>query len=275
MSIIKETIKLNINNTGSTIIFGLGGNNHFSGYQNEINDLTEETKIELTNNIIDYEVTRFQYGGNLVNLNFYLTTGLTYYNSFIDGAGFSRNEVDSRNLKLHNSFFIMDFYDSYDNNTQTKIFTIYQTQILNGNEFDNIQIPSYRIYHDSINQFYSWYLPKSFIAEQTGSTITGYVKFSFYNAKYGSLALFYNKDNQSNTTPEKIYFKVKLDLSSLTWEFDYSGINFPPDVTAYQLPLNNLYSQKVNDGIQNFDNKQQVHPSGNTFQVSGGTYTIL
>lgn len=275
MSIIKETIKLNINNTGSTITFGLGENNHFSGYQQEINNLTEETKAEITNPIINYEVSRFRYGGNEATIKFYLITGTTYYNSFVNGAGFTQNEIDSRNLKLFNSFFIMDFYDSYDNNTQTKIFTIYQTQIISGNKSGETPIPSYKIYHDTVNQFYNWYIPKSFIDEQSGSTITGYVKFSFYNAKYGTLALFYNKDNQSSTTPEKIYFKVKLDLTDLSWEFDYSGTNFPPNVTAYQLSFNNKYSQKINDGIQNFDNKKQVFPSGNTFQTSGATYTTL
>lgn len=275
MSIIKETIKLNINNTGSTITFGLGGNNLLSGYQQEINDLTEETKNETTNSIVDNEVSRFKYDGDLVNLKFYLTTGTTYYNSFINGAGFSQKEIDSINLKLYNSFFIMDFYDSYDNNTQTKIFTIYQTQILGGVKVGDTPIPSYQIYNDVVNQFYSWYVPKSFINEQTGSTVTAYVKFSFYNAKYGSLALFYNKDNQSLTTQEKMYFKVKLNLSVMTWEFDYNGTNYPPDATAYQLPFNNKYSQKVNDGINNFDNKKQVYPTGNTFQSSGATYTTL
>ena len=275
MSIIKKNIKLNNNSSGATITFGLSSNDNFNDYQQEINNLTEKTKLDSINVITDNEVRRFKYYGALININFYLTINNTnHYNSFVDGAGFSQNEVNLRSNKMYNSFYIMDFFDSYDNNTQTKIFTIYQTQILDGMKSGETPIPKYQINSDSINQFNSWYIPESYIISQTGSTVSGYIKFSFYNAKYGKVAIFYNKDNQSLRTQEKMYFKVKLNLITMKWMFDYNGTNYPPNIMAYQIPFNNSYSEKINDNIQNFNNLQQVYPTGNTFQYEDGTYII-
>ena len=71
MSIIKKTIKLNNNSSGATISFGLTGNNRLSGYQQEIDNLTEETKDDLINPAIDNEVRKFQYDGDAINLVFF------------------------------------------------------------------------------------------------------------------------------------------------------------------------------------------------------------
>jgi len=273
MSIIKETIKL----TGldNMLQINIGGTNRLLGLQQEIDNLTEKTKTDLINPVVDNEVRRFQYDstfGNPFYLIFYFSAnGSVYGNSFVDAYGrFSIAEINPNNTKLQNSFFILDFYDTYDDNTQTKIFTIYQTQILDGEKSGITPIPKYRIYSNTVNQFYSWYVPKSYIDAQTGSTVTGYTKFSFYNAKYGDMTLFYNKANDGLSTPEKMYFKTRLNLDAMTWIFDFSG-----DATAYQVPFSSAYSQRVNNAVQSFDNEQQVYPSGNTFQLTDGTYTTV
>jgi len=279
MPIIKETIKSNGEDT--TIKFGLGNNNKLSGYQQEIDELTEETKDDLINPIVDNEVRRFQYDSSFAgptNLVFFFTAnGSSYYNKFTPNAArFSTTEITENSNKILNSFFIMDCYDTFNNNTQTKLFTIYQTQILDGEIGTTLPIPKYRIYSDTVNQFYNWYVPKSYLDKQSGLTVTAYVKFSFYNAKYGDLALFYNKDNDGLTTPEKMYFEVLLDLNKMTWRFDYgggSGDLYPPDATAYQIPFNNVYSQRVNEALDNFDNQQQDYPDGNVFDSEDGTYS--
>lgn len=283
MPIIKERIKFENQDVNLKINLGVG--NRFSGYQQEIDNLTEETKVELTNPITDNEVRRFQYGGTLANLVFYFTAnGTVYQNSFgTAGARFEDAEIDDYSNKIRNSFFTMDFYDSFDDYTQTRIFTIYQTQVLDGEKSGSIPIPipKYQIYSDTVNQFYSWYVPKTFIDQniQSGATtVTGYVKFSFYNAKYGNMALFYNKDyvNPENpASPERMYFKVQLNLNSMTWKFNYSGDNYPPNAVAYQLPFTNAYSQKTNESIENFDNKKQDYPDDNTFDSETGNYVTL
>jgi len=278
MSIIKETIKFN--NQDVNLKISLSGGNRFTGYQQEIDSFVEETKENLINPVVDNEVRRFHYASketlSPINLVFYFTAnGSSYGNSFQYYVGFTASELTLNDLKVLNSFFVLEFYDTYDNNTQTKIFTNYLTKILGGDKIGGNPIPKYRIYGDTVNQFYNWYIPKSFLDKQTSSTVTGYVKFSFFNAKYGTMALFYNKDISNQYTPERLYFKTRLDLNKMTWKFDYNGTNYPPNAVAYQLPFTNKYSEKVNNGINNFNNKQQNPPSGNTFQILDGTYTIV
>lgn len=281
MSIIKERLKFN--NADINLKINLSVDNNLIGYQQEIDILTEKTKQELINPIIDNEVRRFSYAINeILNptyLVFYFTAnGSSYNNSFrSNGAGFTDTEINSNNLKIFNSFFIMDFYDSYDSRTQTKIFTNYLTKITGGlttgSGTSKYSIPKYKIFNDTVNQYYNWTIPKSYLDEQTSRYIIGYVKFSFYNAKYGTLALFYNKDISDQYSPDRMYFKVRLDKTNMTWRFYYAGTNYPYNMTAYQLPFTNKYSERANDAMKNFDNLKQVPPTGNIFQITNGTYT--
>lgn len=279
MSIIKETIKFNSQDLN--LKFSLGGNIKPVDYQQEIDNLTEQTKTDLINPIVDNEVRRFQYDSTagITNLMFYFSAnGTIYVNSFVsNGARFTPSEISENNMKILNSFFILDLYDTYDSNTQTKIFTSYVTKISGNYDVNssNYKKPYYRLYSDISTQFYSWYVPKSFIDLQTGSTVSAYLKFSFFNSKYGDITLFYNKDNETLMTPEKMYFKVLLNLDTLTWKFDFSGTNYPPDVKPYQIPFTNSYSQKINNTVAIFNNDKQVYPDGNTFQNSDGTYTTV
>ena len=283
MSIIKEKIKFN--NQDINLKITLGGGNRLSGYQQEIDDITEETKDELINPIIDNEIKRFSYynNGSPTTLKFYFTAnGSNYYNDFLlDGARFTKNEIGSNDLKALNSFFIIDIYDEFNNYTQTKISTTYLTKISDGESVPstyyfngalvtkNIGIPTYIIDDNTINQLYRLPIPKSFLDKQTGSTVTGYIKFSFYNGKYGDVALFYNKANSDAgiKTPEKMYFTTILDLEAQTWKFS----TISP--TAYQLPFTNNYSERTNDAVENFDNEQHQYPEGNTF-IDDGTYEV-
>jgi len=271
MSIIKERIK--INNKDVNLKITLSGRNQISGYQQEIDNITKETKDELTNPIVDNEVRRFsQVSGELTLLNFYFNSSSP---PNFTNAGFTNAEIDSASNNLLNSFFIMDFYDSFDPYTQTKIFTIYNTQVLGGEEQDGRSIPFYIIdtylgigIDNNSNQFYHWFIPKSYLDAQTGFTATGYIKFSFYNAKIGKVYLFYNKDNQSLSTPEKMYFETLLDLNAMTWDIKKSLLC----AKAYEIPRTNIYAEKVNDAVDNFDNQQQDYPNKTTFNPEDGKY---
>lgn len=265
MPIIKEVIKSNGNDT--TIKFALGVNNSLSGYQQEIDELTEETKDDLINPIIDNEVRRYSYSGTLTTLGFYFATLSPQFTN----AGFTTSEIDSSDTKLLNSFFILDFYDKYDPYTQTKIFTTYLTQVLDGNTQGGTPIPIYNI-SDNKNQYYYLYIPKSYLDAQTGTTVTAYIKISFYNAKTGRLSLSYNKDNDGLTTPEKMYFKTILNLTNMTWEIvELTGF-FGDSAKAYEIISTNAYSERVNEALDNFDNQQQDYPDGNVFDSEDGTY---
>lgn len=159
MPVIKETIKQN--NLDVTLKINLGSGINLSGFQQEIDNLTELTKDELINPIIDNEVRRFQYKSEngAVNLTFYFSNTPQ---PLFSHAGFSPSEIIVGSPIITNSFFIMDYYDTYDSYTQTKIFSTYLTQILSG---VNKQ-PNYKIYSDTVNQFYSWYVPKWYVDAQ-------------------------------------------------------------------------------------------------------------
>ena len=265
MPIIKEKIKFN--NQDVNLTFGLSGVNQISGYQQEIDGLTEDAKDELINPIVDNEVRRFIFEPNdIAILGFYFDSDSPHVD--FEYAGFTSTEIEDADTNMLNSFFIMDFYDSFDPYTQTKISTTYNTQILEGNTSGGVQIPGYVNNNDKLTQFYYLNVPKTFIDAQTGHTATGYTKFSFYNAKYGLVHLFYNiaVSNAGVTTPEKMYFKTTLNLYDMTWNIT-TGLF--ASVAIYEMPRTGAYVEKVNDAVDNFSNEQQQYPNGSVFNDDG------
>jgi hypothetical protein len=266
MSITKEIIKYNNNDMNLKI--RLGSNDAFTGYQQEIDSLTEFTTTELINPIIDGEMRRFKHFTNAsytLQFQFYNNILATYGTSFLN-AGFTTDELTSKSNNVLNSFFILEYYDSYDVYNQNKIFSSYLTKIVTTTN----QTPVYTINPTVDNQFYRWYVPISYIDTFTGNTATGYTKFSFYNAKRGKVQLFFNLDNISLTTSEKMYFKTILNFQNKTWKI----ISPSQVITARELQptINQSYIDKINDTFDNFDNVQQNYPSGNTFNYQDGTY---
>jgi len=270
MYVKKERIKFNGDDMNLKI--SIGSNLEQVGQQQSINDLAKSTGESLINPIIDGEVRRFRYsvedGGITMKFYFYL---INYQNAF-ETAGFTTNEIMTGDLNVLNSFFIMDFYDTFDTYTQTKFFTTYLTKIGT--------LPNYLIDYSSdydFNQLYYWNIPLSYLNKYTGDTITGYVKFSFFNSKTGKISLFYNKDNDDDIvirkTPEKMYFKTVLDLVNQTWLIDTPSFNNNYEMLAYEL-LPSTYVNRVNNTMNSFENKQQIYPSGNTFISKFGNYSI-
>lgn len=276
---LTETIKYN--NSDMNLKIALGSGQRMFGSQQEIDNLTVLTENELINPVNDTEVRRFK---NIetttpVNLSFYFYVA-NYTNTFGEsGAGFTSEEINSRSLKLLNSFFIIELYDSYDPYTQSKILTTYMTKILDGDSDDSgysIQIPKYKIYSTAINQFYYLHIPQSFIDAQTGSTVYVYASYMFYNAKGGGVCLFYNKDINDNIvkreTLELMYFKIELNLETNTWKFINTSY---PNVLAYQVVSTSDYVSKINDTVNGTENKRQNYPTGSTFNSTTGSYEVI
>jgi len=265
MPLIKETIRYN--NQSMNLKIKLSSSDAFTGYQQEIDNLTTFTTNSLINPASDAEERRFKYFSDLtltLRFQFYNSVSDTYAYSFITaGAGFTPIDLSRNNLSVLNSFFILEYYDSYDMYEQNKIFTTYLTKI--GNE------PIYEITPTSENQYYRWYVPISYMSSQTGTTVTGYTKFSFYNAKRGKLHIFYNQDNEGMVSSEKMYFKTKLNLVNKTWEILTPS---SPTISARELKSTTYqqYTDRVNDTFENFQNLAQTYPSGNTFCYNSGTY---
>jgi hypothetical protein len=259
MPIIRE--KLRSIGQNLSLRIGFDSNNDLLGYQQEIDNLSEVTTLDLVNPVIDVEERKFKLNPNVDTsvFSFYFYNG-DYNISFIN-AGFTQNEINARGNTILNSFFILDFYDTYDVNTQTRIFRTYLTKIGN--------IPQYTIKSSTNNQLYYWYVPVSYIEQFTGSTVTGYTKFTFYNAKTGKITLFYNLDNQTMTTPEKMYFKSKLNLVNKTWELLGTS---SPYLNAKQLINETQYNNKINNTVTNINNIKQDYPTGDTYSYIDNNY---
>jgi hypothetical protein len=262
MSIIKEKIKYN--GLDLNFNFNLDSKDDFLDYQQEIDTLTQVISNSSINSSVDQEVRRFKISTS-TNLNFYLynITGNTYANNLY-ATGFNSNEIQYSNNNVLNSFFILDFYDSIDINTQNRIFTSYMTIINQTNAST-----TYILNTSNSNQFCYLYVPLSYINIQTGSTITGYTKFSFYNAKTGSVKLFYNQDNGNLTNNERMLFKTILNLTNKTWSFNTTSF---PNIYADEEIKSTAYINRINAAVPKFNNKQQLYPTGNTFNYKTGTY---
>ena len=281
MQIIREQVRFNSLISGGTtnLKFSLGATENFIGYQEEIDNLTQVVSLDLVNPVNDVEVRRFRFfdGVNLapvIKFSFYsiLIIGLSNFSqyfvppTFVIGSNmFTPLEVSGNSDNFLDSFFILDFFDSFDINNQTKIFTTYLTK--------KGTVPTYTI--GSVNQLYYWYVPLSFINAQTGSTATGYVKLSFYNAKTGKLVLFYNEDNNVpiiRDTPQRMFFKAELNLNNKTWKFITPSY---PTIKAKEFISSVSFVDKANGTVNTIDDLQQNPPSGNTFTYTTGAATYL
>jgi hypothetical protein len=293
MSIIREKIRYIPIPTGTTQIhfsghtttgltgimninFGISAEDGFLGYQQEIDNLTEVVGIDVVNPELDVEQRKIKYkpGINPIILQFWFhipNTGNSWANSFYV-AGFNTDDIFTLSQRMLNSFFIMDFYDTYDTNTQTKIFSTYLTKLIGNDAYGNkVYTPSYTIGGSAPNQLYYWYVPVWYL---TGGTLTGYTKFTFYNAISGTTALFYNPDNDNVTpqgyiNPQKMYFKTIISASGKTWQIQTPSY---PNVRLNQLWSSPTYNTKVDNTVKNFNNEAQNYPSGSTFNYQTGKY---
>lgn len=263
MSMIDRKI-IRFTNNDVNIKFNIDSNIDEYGYQQEIDNLTQFTAIDLINPVTDNEVIRFK--SNNATLNFYFQNqGGAYDRSFIY-AGFSTSDIANNSESYINSFFVLDLYDSYDINTQRKITTQYLTKF---NESSSI------FYLTTTNpiEFNYIKIPRWFLDSITGLTtsINVYMKLSFYcalNNSNGGMKLFYGYDRNTNSSL-KMFTEIELDISNKIWRLPASNLSFYEVGNAAE-----RYINKINDTFENYDNIKQNFPNGNTFN-SDGDYSIV
>jgi hypothetical protein len=279
MSIIKETIKyLGVD---MNLKINLGSTDGFLGLQQEIDNLTQVVGVDLVNPPVDGEERRLKYLPSITPLSlsfrFYDIPSSGWGASF-QNVGFSLDDIHGLSSNMLNSFFIMDYYDSVDTTTQNKIFTTYLTKLILYDAYGNkVYTPTYTIGGTIPNQFYYQYIPLWYLNSFTGNTITGYTKFSFYNAINGKIVSFYNYDNGNPlpgnyVNPEKMYFKTEINRTNKTWRIITTSF---PNAFANELWDAPAYKDKVDKTVQNFNNEAQDYPSGNTFNYVNGTYNTI
>lgn len=270
MSIIREKIKF-VAGQDTNIKFTIGGNDNFLGFQQEIDRYTTYSTANSINDTQDVEVRRYSFVNptdKTTAFAFYFWGGSSYSASYYV-AGFNGDDINLLSDNYLNSYFALDFYDTFDPNTQQKIFTAYFTKL--GESYIS-WLPIL-----SGNQTFKMSVPIDYLSTFSGNTVSGYSRFSFYNAKTGKIQLFYNYNNRNLTTPERLYVKMTFNKLTHTWEIDPSALsdvlNFQ-QVFLYEMKYdeNQQYLDRYNDTFENYDNLKQVFPTGNTFNFETGKY---
>lgn len=274
MSIIQRKI-LN-RNEDINIKFSLSSNDDQTGHQEEIDSFTQIQTSSSINEPTDAEVRRFSFNGptdTVLEYSFYSKIIAQYSNSF-NYAGFSNSDVEKQRNNFLNSFFRLDLYDTFISNQQTRLFSNYLTKLING-RFNNPIISSYILNNE--NQFYYLNVPINIFNDTTDDTIDLYGLFTFYNAKSGQTSIFYNWDNRNLTSPQKLYFRIRLNLLNKTWEILTSSITSPtgtPRAFIFELKDSTEYIEKYNNTLDNFNNLNQNYPTGSTFNFETGKYSV-
>lgn len=276
-------------NDDINIRISLTGSNNFTGYQQEIDKLTNFNALDITNPVEDEEVRRFGHIDNNVTqirFAFHVPASNTFVSTLTE-SGFQMGDIEISNSAIQNSFYIVDFYDSFDRYSQNKLFSNYSTKILGaGRRISDMNRSVYRI--NTTSQFYYTNVPVWFI-EAAGSDeilnpyggssdiVIIYARFLFYNAKTGTVFAFYNADNNLLTTDERYYVRTELNLSNFTWRF------ISPSVTSEDIlqlreierPRNVKFNEKVNKTVDKFKQETINPPTGNVFNDETGTYDII
>ena len=265
MSIIRERIEL-LNND-IKLKFSLSNNTEFTGQQQEIDRLTQFNTFDIVNPPVDGEKNRFTYPSNendSITFQFYSELNKQYVSSF-NSTMFTVDETSTINLKTSNSFFIMDFYDSFNTYNQNRIFSTYLTKII-GNT-------STYLLSRGINQWNKIAIPNWFINQHNTNEITGYTKFTFYNAKTGRLVPFFNLANNNVTTLEKYYVRTILNISNWSYRFVITGANQNNIIfREIDVSKNQRYIDKVNDTVNRFNDLRITYPMGNAFNPNTRNY---
>jgi len=274
MSIIKEKIKYDGNDM--KIQISLDSNNNFTGFQEEINEFTKLQTDSSINEANDGEVKKFKLKTSAqtktMNFRFYLS-GDTW-NPWFTTAGFTEDDINLKRQNFLNSFFILDFFDTYNPLTQTKIFSSYLTKLFLNNKDDIVNYSIFNLLPTT--QLFNLYIPLNNITFDN-NIFYGYTRFSFYNAKTGKISVFFNQDNQNLNTAERMYFKTKLNLDDKTWDFITPTMqnDEPFEIIAKELHNSTEYIERYNDTFNNFDNLQQNYPIGNVFNYETGNYETI
>lgn len=263
--LIKERIKYNRNDINIQIPLNL--NNSLSGYQQEINNFSQVKTNNSINDVNDAEVKKFKLKStnNIRRLFFYFYKSNMGYITTFSNAGFDLSIKDN----FINSFFILDFFDSYNPTIQSKLFSVYLTKLYVNNKDGDKNISVFNLI--SGTQFYNLFVPNNI--KYINNKYTGYTRFSFYNAKTGKITVFFNQHNETLSTPEKMYFKTILNLNDKTWDIVSSLTeNSLNNILIKELTSSTEYVKKYNNSFDNFDNLKQNYPTGNYFNPENANY---
>lgn len=246
-------LKILLSNNDKEINIPIVSRNNPLGYDDNIQNLVDAETNNSINTVTDAEVRRLKIN-HAYNFNFKFWNGSSFVSTLAPLEGLSASTT------VKNSFFIIQVYDGFMEETQNKRHTGY----FNGYEFSNL-VSSYVI--DNTFEFSDLYLPKWYLDSMTGTTTTMYAKFLFFSGKSGKFYSFYNA-NGGDTNQKKLYTTIQVTGSSLN--YSYLGGS---TLNLYEL-TNATYDALVNATVPSFPVQKPTYPTGNTF-TSGGQYETI
>lgn len=245
------------------LVIPFGGVNNLLGYDDDMERLVSNETDNSINNETDLEVRRFKSLSNDFDMLFYFWNGVLYQNpssqTSLAPLDFAANGLDEKSNEVRNSFYVIQIFDSFDEDTQTKLHTGY----FNGYDYI-LRSPSsglstnYVIDNDS--EFLSLYIQNNFLEGKSG-LVTLYAKFYFYSAQSSKFYPF--SYIQTPTTVQDIYIPITFDLNTYTYTYPTSSI-----ISFYEI-TNPAYATLVNDTVDSIPVQQTKYPSGNTFTSDG------
>lgn len=253
------------------ITIALDNMNDMYGYEQENNNLIDRYGKNLINKPIDYEVHRFKYGLSSGNIRFYFYDGNEYKSNYIS-CGFTEQDILYGSNAFRNSFYIMDIYDGYNQYTQNKLYSGYLTKLfIIDSIFFNI---NFNTLNKKVFQLNKIQIPINYLDNIDSDYVILYTSFRFYNAKSGKLHNFYNYNYPQNRTPINQYYKIKLNLIDMKWNFVGNNNQTITNINLREFIISTSYNDRINNTLKSIDEKQQDYPKGdnNLFNPSTGKY---
>lgn len=258
---IMKRISLKIQNNDQSMIIPIKGIGNLLGYDDDVSAaLTNETESSI-NEGNDSETRRILPEGNR-SITFEFWNGSGYVNLVAPLELTGSTAFNTAGAK--NSFYIIQLFDSFRDEIQSKKHTGYY----NGFDFAKTNLNSIYSYNGDF-EFTNLYVSQFLLDSMSGLTTSFYLKFLFYCAKSGKFYSFFNQNAPTVTTQEKLYYKINIDPNSLRYSFD-------PDYSNLILRelRNPAYETFVNNTIQSIPIEKPVYPTGNTFNNSGNYVQI-
>jgi hypothetical protein len=247
---LDKNIKLNLKN-GFDVYFD----------ESDISLIAQTKEEERINPYLDSEKIRFKFEQPTPNLllSFSFRSGNTLsFNTTYKHAGFTQTELNQNQTSFINSFYAMEVYDSVNSKIQNLLSTTYIKPITS-----NRYTGSTNIRFLTTDEQTKILIPKTFIAQQTGTSVNVYIKFSFYNAKTGKIIPFF--DNLFiPKSGETIFYKLtQLNITGRTYAMNIGFLD------SFKEFSNTGYTTNINNRFDNIQLKSLVFPTGTTFTASG------
>lgn len=250
--------KIKQSDNDKKLVIPFGGNANLLGYDDDIQSLVTNETDNSINNTDDLEVKRFKsIIDGTFTMSFYFWNGASYQLQLAP-LDFVANSLDANSNEARNSFFVVQIFDTFDEDTQTKLHTGY----FNG--YDFLARPNsgglgtdYNV--NNTSEFLSMYIRNSFFHGMSSSVML-YARFYFYSAQSTKFYPFSNIQNPN--TIEDIYIPMTFNLT--TYKYSYPTFN----IDFFEI-TNPAYATLVNNTADSIPVQQTAYPTGNTFTSDG------